>query len=194
MCEPRPPPTARVDGYRPGSRSAADRSKLRRNICALANDLPGHGQPRVILIGVEDDGECSNATIDDRLLSQLAGMKDDGNIMPIPSLVVEKHVQKHILSGCEVAAILVEPSQSTPVRYQGRVWVRVGPTVRLATPEEEQRLSERRRAGERPFLRIDGVEVTDPIRVASAPVGRALEAEHLGPHGGRDGLPRGALA
>ena len=127
--------------------SAADRSKLRRNICALANDLPGHGRPGVILIGVEDGGECSNSTINDRLLSELAGMKDDGNIMPIPSLVV----QKRVLSGCEVAAILVEPSRSPPVRYQGRVWVRVGPTVRLATPEEEQRLSERRRAGERSF-------------------------------------------
>ena len=70
-------------------------------------------------------------------------MKDDGNIMPIPSLVV----QKHILSGCEVAAIVVEPSRSPPVRFRGRVWVRVGPTVRQATPEEEQRLTERRLAG-----------------------------------------------
>ena len=128
-------------------RSASDRSKLRRNICALANDLPGHGLPGVVFIGVEDDGACANATIDDELLTQLAGMKDDGNIMPIPSLVV----QKHILSGCEVAAIVVEPSQNLPVRYRGRVWVRVGPTVRLATPEEEMRLTERRRARERPF-------------------------------------------
>lgn len=38
-----------------------------------------------------------------------------------------------------------------PVRYRGRVWVRVGPTVRPASAEEEQRLSERRRAGERSF-------------------------------------------
>ena len=37
--------------------SAADRSKLRRNICALANDLPGHGLPGVIFIGVENDGQ-----------------------------------------------------------------------------------------------------------------------------------------
>lgn len=128
-------------------RSASDRSKLRRNICALANDLPGHGLPGVVFIGVEDDGGCANTTIDDRLLTGLADMKDDGNIIPIPSLVV----QKHILSGCEVAAVVVEPSQSPPVRYQGRVWVRVGPTVRLATAEEEQRLTERQRARGRPF-------------------------------------------
>ncbi len=127
--------------------SAANTSKLRRNICALANDLPGHGQPGVVFIGVEDNGGCADIAIDDQLLTKLAGMKDDGTIMPIPSFVV----QKHILSGCEVAAIVVEPSQSPPVRYRGRVWVRVGPTVRLATREEEQRLAGRRRAGERPF-------------------------------------------
>ena len=127
--------------------SAADRSKLRRTICALANDLPGHGLPGVVFIGVKDDGSCAGVAISDRLLTKLAGMKDDGTIMPIPSLVV----QKHTLSECDVAAIVVEPSRSPPVRYHGRVWVRVGPTVRQATPEEEQRLSERRRAGERPF-------------------------------------------
>ena len=127
--------------------SAADTNRLRRTICALANDLPGHGLPGVVFIGVEDDGSCADITVDDRLLTKLAGMKDDGTIIPIPSLVV----QKHVLSGCEVASIVVEPSRSPPVRYRGRVWVRVGPTVRTATPEEEQRLSERRRAGERPF-------------------------------------------
>lgn len=127
--------------------SAADASKLRRNICALANDLPGHGLPGVVFVGVRDDGSCADITVDDRLLTKLAGMKDDGTIMPIPSLVV----QKHILSGCEVAATVVEPSRSPPVRYRGRVWVRVGPTVRQATPEEEHRLTERRVAGERPF-------------------------------------------
>ena len=128
-------------------RSAADTDKLRRNICALANDLPGYGLPGAVFVGVDDDGGCADTPIDDRLLTKLAGMKDDGTVIPIPSLVV----QKHILSDCEVAAVVVEPSRSPPVRYRGRVWVRVGPTVRLATPEEEQRLSERRLAGARTF-------------------------------------------
>lgn len=127
--------------------SAADTNKLRRNICALANDLPGNDLPGVVFIGVNDDGSRADLAITNRLLTKLAGLKDDGTIMPIPSLVV----QKRVLSGCEVAVIIVEPSRSPPVRYRGRVWVRVGPTVRQATPEEEQRLSERRRAAERPF-------------------------------------------
>ncbi len=126
-------------------RSASDRRKIRRTICAFANDLPNHSLPGVIFIGVEDDGGCADATIDDRFLTRLANLKDDG-IMPIPSLVV----QKHVFSGCEVAVIVVEPSRSLPVRYRGKVWVRVGPTVRAATPDEEQILSERRH-GALPF-------------------------------------------
>lgn len=137
-------------------RSGSDGNALRRNICALANDLPGHGLPGVIFIGVEDDGSCAGASIDDQLLTQLAGMKDDGNIIPIPSLIV----QRHFLSGCEVAVIVVEPSRSPPVRYRGRVWVRVGPTVRAASAEEEQRLSERQRAGDLPFDRRPAPEAS----------------------------------
>ena len=128
-------------------RSAADGSKIRRNLCAFANDLPGRGAPGVIFVGVEDDGRCAGLRIDDRLLCELAGMKDDGNILPLPSITVEK---RHI-DGCDVAVVVVQPSRDTPVRYRGRVWIKVGPTVREASPEEEQRLAERRRGRDLPF-------------------------------------------
>ena len=72
-------------------RSAADRSGIRRNICAFANDLPGHGRPGVIFIGAEDDGRCASLAIDDRMLRDLAQMRDDGNLLPLPSIQVEKH-------------------------------------------------------------------------------------------------------
>jgi ATP-dependent DNA helicase RecG len=128
-------------------RSTADRSAIRRNICAFANDLPDHERPGVILVGVDDDGSCAGLSIDDELLRKLAGLRDDGNILPLPSLTVERRD----LSGCKVVVVQVQPASNPPVRYQGRVWVKVGPTVRLATPDEEQRLVERRRAGDRPF-------------------------------------------
>ena len=128
-------------------RSAADRSGIHRNLCAFANDLPGRGAPGVIFVGVEDDGRCAGLRIDDRLLRDLAGMKDDGNVLPLPSITVEK---RHI-DGCDVAVVVVQPSRDTPVRYKGRVWIKVGPTVREASPEEEQRLSERRRGRDLPF-------------------------------------------
>lgn len=128
-------------------RSAADADAIRRNICAFANDLPGHGEAGVLLIGVEDDGRVSGTTIDDELLRSLAAVRDDGNIMPMPSLVVEKRK----MGRGEIAAVFVEPARYPPVRYRGRAWVRVGPTVRPATPDDEARLSERRRAGDLPF-------------------------------------------
>ena len=128
-------------------RSVADGKAIRRNICAFANDLPGHGEPGVLLIGVEDDGRISGTPIDDELLRRITGVRDDGNILPMPSLTVEKRK----LGEGEVAVVLVEPARFPPVRFRGRVWVRVGPTVRQATPDEEVRLSERRRAGDLPF-------------------------------------------
>jgi ATP-dependent DNA helicase RecG len=128
-------------------RSGADRKGIRRNICAFANDLPGHGRPGLIFVGVEDDGTCANISIDDALLRNLAQMRDDGNILPIPAM----EVRKRRLGNCDVAVIEVQPASAPPVRYQGRVWVKVGPTVRQATPDEERQLAERRRAADLPF-------------------------------------------
>lgn len=123
-------------------RSAADRSGLRRNICAFANDLAGAGKPGVIFVGVENDGSCAGIRIDDALLRTLAQMRGDGNILPLPTMTVEKK----ILAGCEIAVVQVEPAENPPVRYEGRVWVKVGPTTQQASAEEERRLSERQQA------------------------------------------------
>jgi len=124
-----------------------DGKAIRRNICAFANDLPGHGEAGILLIGVEDDGRVSDTPIDDELLDRLTAARDDGDIMPMPSLVVEKRR----LGGGEVALVFVEPARYPPVRYRGRVWVRVGPTVRPATAYDEASLIERRLAGNPPF-------------------------------------------
>lgn len=128
-------------------RSAADRSAIRRSICAFANDLAGAGRPGVIFIGVEDDGRRADPDVDEPLLRELAQTRADGDIMPLPSMTIEKKT----LAGRETAVVLVRPSASPPVRYQGRAWVKVGPTVRLASPEEERRLGERRLAARLPF-------------------------------------------
>ena len=128
-------------------RSGADRSGIRRNICAFANDLAGSGQVGVIFVGVEDDGRCAGLDIDDQLLRTLSQMRQDGNILPMPSMQVDRKV----LEQCPLAVVQVEPVANPPVRYQGRVWVKVGPTVQGATAEEEQRLIEWRRAGDLSF-------------------------------------------
>ena len=127
--------------------SAADGRKIRRNVCAFANDLPGNGRPGVVLVGVRDDSSCASLPIDDDLLTKLANIHGDGDILPLPSMTV----QKRVLKGCEIAVVSVEPSADTPVRYQGRVWVRVGPSVRKGSVEDEHLLTERRRAADLPF-------------------------------------------
>jgi len=127
--------------------SASDTKKICQAICAFANDLPGHGKPGVLAIGVNDDGTCSNAAITDQLLLELAGFRADGNILPPPVM----SVRKAVLRGCEVAIVEVQPSTRPPVRYQGRVWVRVGPRRATATEEEEHRLVERSQAAVLPF-------------------------------------------
>lgn len=128
-------------------RRSLDSRALRRNICAFANDLPGHGEAGLYLIGVEHDGRRSDIVIDDELLRAIASAGNDGNFLPTPSFVVEK---RRFADG-EVAAIFVEPALYPPVRYRGRAWVRVGPTVRQATPDEEQRLGERGPSRDLPF-------------------------------------------
>ena len=140
--------------------SAADGRKIRRNVCAFANDLPGNGRPGVVLVGVRDDGSCASLPIDDDLLTKLANIHGDGDILPLPSMTV----QKRVLKGCEIAVVSVEPSADTPVRYQGRVWVRVGPSVRKGSVEDERLLTERRRAADLPFdLRPVGVAGLDDL-------------------------------
>lgn len=127
--------------------SASDHKKIRQAICAFANDMPGHGNPGVLFIGAHDDGSCADLKITDELLTLLAGMRDDGSILPFPNM----RVRKRVLKGCKLAVVEVEPSQDPPVRYKNRTWIRVGPRRATASPEEERRLAERRRAAFLPF-------------------------------------------
>lgn len=63
--------------------SAQDGRKIRRNICAFANDLPANGRPGVLLVGVGDDGSCASLTVDDALLTALANVAGEGLILPL---------------------------------------------------------------------------------------------------------------
>ena len=122
-------------------------TRIREAICAFANDLPNHKVPGLVFVGVKDDGTIGNLAITDRLLQQLTDMKTDGNILPPPSLSVEKQV----LRGRDVAIISVQPSDSPPVRFKGAIHVRTGPRRSLATAQDERILNEKRRSGDRPF-------------------------------------------
>lgn len=120
---------------------------IRQAICAFANDLPDHRQPEVAVVGLCDDGTSSGVAVDDELLRQLADMRDDGNILPRPTMNVEKRT----LAGTDVAVVIVAPADAPPVRYKGRVYIRTGPRRGIASQQDERILNERRRHRDLPF-------------------------------------------
>ena len=122
-------------------------TKAREAICGFANDLPDHGRPCIIFIGAKDDGSPAGLAVTDEVLRQLADMKSDGNIVPPPTLVVEKRT----LRGAEMAVVTVMPADAPPVSYRGRIWIRVGPRRAIATAQDERILNEKRRFRDRTF-------------------------------------------
>jgi ATP-dependent DNA helicase RecG len=139
--------------------------KAREAVCAFANDLAGHGDPGVLFVGVRDDGTpVDGFVVSDELLRQLADIKTDGNIVPPPTLLVEKKN----LCGHDVSVITVWPCDTPPARFKGRIHVRWGPRRGLATAQDERILNERRRHHDRPFdvqpLRDSVLDELDRLR------------------------------
>jgi len=124
-----------------------DTDKFSEAVCAFANDLPNHGSPGYLIVGVKDAGHLAGLTVSDKLLSSLGGLRDDGNIQPLPVLTVEKIVT----SEGEVAVVTVQPAMLPPVRYKGRICIRIGPRRGYASEQEERTLIERRVSHARTF-------------------------------------------
>lgn len=121
--------------------------KVRIDVCAFGNDLPDHRRAGVIFIGANDDGSAAGIEVTDQLLRDLADMKTDGRIVPPPTLTV----QKRRLRGSDMAIVTVEPSDSPPVRFDGRVHIRIGSRRGIASAQDERILNEKRRFRDIPF-------------------------------------------
>lgn len=123
--------------------------KGRQAVCAFANDLPGHGLPGVMFVGIKDDGSPmgTDFEVTDELLKTLADIKTDGKITPPPTLTVAKRQ----LKGRDVAVITVWPADTPPVRLDGRIWIRIGPRRGQASAQDERILNEKRRHQDRAF-------------------------------------------
>ncbi|NDW12533.1 winged helix-turn-helix transcriptional regulator [Bacteroides sp. 214] len=120
--------------------SKTNTDKFCQAICAFANDISGNGKNGYLMIGAHDNGELSGLKVDDELLLTISNIRTDGNVLPQPVMTVEKFsFEKGDLLVAEV-----QPSEFPPVRYRGRVWVRVGPRKSFATEAEEKILMERR--------------------------------------------------
>ena len=123
------------------------KDRICQAICAFSNDLPDHQTSGVIFVGAADDGHTIGLAVDDRLLLDLADLRGQGRILPPPVM----NVRKLDVGGDAVAVVEVEPSPSPPVRFNGQVWIRVGPRRAIASADEERRLAERRRSRDLPF-------------------------------------------
>lgn len=122
--------------------STTNTDKFGQAICAFANDLPDHREPGYLFLGVADDGEVKGLNVTDELLKNVAAIRTDGNIQPQPSMTVEKVP----MDEGDIVMVRVEPSIFPPVRYKGRVWIRIGPRKGVANDNDEHILMEKRRA------------------------------------------------
>ena len=122
--------------------STTNTDKFGQAICAFANDLPNHNLPGYLIIGADDKTGQVNGTvrITDQLLQNLGGIKTDGKLQPQVSMTVEKVS----LPEGDVAVVTVQPCHFTPVRYEGRIWVRTGPRKCIASEADEKLLLEKR--------------------------------------------------
>lgn len=122
--------------------STGNMDKFCEAICAFANDLPDSRKKGYLLIGAYDDGRLSGLKVDDDLLKKISGIRSDGNILPLPVMTVDR------IEFPEGDLLLTEvsPSLFPPVRYRGRVFVRIGPRRDIANEAEERLLTERRAA------------------------------------------------
>ena len=120
--------------------SLQNKDKIAKAICAFANDMADSRKTGVIFIGVKNNGECAGLSVTDRMHLNVSHIRSDGNLQPFPVM----SVRKVNLKRCEMIIVEVQPSQNPPLRYDGRCWIRVGPSTRQASPEEENRLLEKR--------------------------------------------------
>lgn len=127
--------------------STTNTDKFGQAICAFANDLPAHNEPSYLIIGADDDGTIKGINVTDELLKNIAGIRTDGNIQPQPSMTVEKVV----IDDKALIVVEVQSAIFPPVRYKGRIWIRVGPRKAVANEADEKRLYEKRNAGIQTF-------------------------------------------
>ena len=120
--------------------STTNMDKFQEAICAFSNDMSNSRQKGYLIIGAKDNGELSGLKVDDALYQKIAGIRSDGNILPIPMMTCERYE----LEGGDLLIVEVQPAFSPPVRYRGRTFIRIGPRRDIATLDEERILTEKR--------------------------------------------------
>ena len=140
--------------------STTDTNKFAEAICAFSNDLPNYKKAGYLLIGVDDKtGIPCGLTVTDAILKNLAAIRNNGNILPQPAMTVEKFT----LPEGDVAVVKVMPSLQPPVRFRGKIWVRIGPSKATANETDERILTEKRTSNAKTFdaMAVIGTEIKE---------------------------------
>ena len=124
------------------TQSITNMDKFGEAICSFANDLPDHRKPGYLIIGADDNGKVIPIKITDALLKNVSSIRTEGNIQPQPSMTVEK-VE---LEDGTVVVVEVQPAHFPPVRYKGKICVRIGPRRGIANEDDERKLYEKRKS------------------------------------------------
>lgn len=158
----------------------AHKDDICKDICAFSNDLPAYRRPGLIVVGLDPKGgQSPDFSVTEHVLQEAAQIRTDKQIYPLPTM----SVRRVTLRGCDLMLIVVAPSNEPPVRFEGRVWVRVHDQRKIATRDEERMLSERRIAWDLPFDErpVSGASLgdldVDRIRIEYLP--RAIAPEIL---------------
>lgn len=115
--------------------------KFGEAICSFSNDLPDYQKPGYLIIGADDKtGKVVPFKITDALLKNISSIRTEGNIQPQPSMTVEKVD----LDEGSVIVVEVQPAHFPPVKYKGKICVRVGPRRGTANEDDEKKLYEKR--------------------------------------------------
>jgi ATP-dependent DNA helicase RecG len=159
--------------------SKNDADKFGEAICSFCNDMPNHRSPGYLIVGSNDDGSLNGTVVDEQLMQTLLSYRTDGRIVPPPAMVVAKFSYP---TG-DVAVVEVQPSVVPPVRYKGKVCIRIGPRKGTANEAEERILSEKRSTFARSFdtqptygSSIDDISV-DIFRLTYLP--KAIDSDTL---------------
>jgi ATP-dependent DNA helicase RecG len=127
--------------------STTNTDKFGEAICAFCNDFPDSQQAGYLIIGANDNGTRSGLTVTDQLQINIAAIRSDGNIQPQPAMAIEKI---NFPDG-DLLVAEVQPSNFPPVRYKGKIWIRVGARKAVANEAEEKILYEKRAANIKTF-------------------------------------------
>ncbi|MDI9335872.1 MAG: ATP-binding protein [Gammaproteobacteria bacterium] len=134
------------------------KDKICQAICALSNDFPNYQESGYICVGVTDDGRRAGKHFTDKQVKLPSDWLAEGKLLPRPNVIV--HPLFNHQDG-QILVIEVKPSEYPPVRYDGRCWLRLGPSKTLATPDQEMQLAEKRRAPSFDALPVTMAQISD---------------------------------